>query len=234
MNPASGRQGGNTQRPAPQDVDYLYAVNNRIDPAMAIDNVTLTDNQCPNVVRPVPYGEQRRQQAQPGEEWDYTCTMRHGPGSFNNTAKACASSSSTSAGRRRSADEDVDRQFTTRRSPHRRRSRTVAVKPAAVVQPPCTLSTPSGLRVRAGQLNTIRVRVRNVDAGSTVTLTLPGTKKKVTAKTNASGVAVLRVRPTRSGTASIKRRRVRRGGAPECPPRAPGRRAAEPEGHRLS
>ena len=80
----------------------------------------------------------------------------------------------------------------------------VAVKPAAVVQPPCTLSTPSGLRVRAGQLNTIRVRVRNVDAGSTVTLTLPGTKKKVTAKTNSSGVAVLRVRPTRSGTATIR------------------------------
>jgi hypothetical protein len=53
-------------------------------------------------------------------------------------------------------------------------------------------------------LNTIRVRVRNVDAGSTVTITLPGSKKKVTAKTNSSGVAVLRVRPTRSGRASIR------------------------------
>ena len=31
--------------------------------------------------------------------------------------------------------------------------------------------------MRAGQLNTIRVRVRNVDAGTTVRITLPGGKK---------------------------------------------------------
>jgi hypothetical protein len=71
------------------------------------------------------------------------------------------------------------------------------------VQQPCTLSTPSGLRVRAGQLNTIRARVRNVDAGTTVTITLPG-GKKVSAKTNSSGVAVLRVRPPKSGRATIR------------------------------
>ena len=58
--------------------------------------------------------------------------------------------------------------------------------------------------MRAGQLNTIRVRVRNVDAGSTVTLTLPGAQEEVTAKTNSSGVATLRVRPTKSGRATIR------------------------------
>jgi hypothetical protein len=56
--------------------------------------------------------------------------------------------------------------------------------------------------VRAGQLNTIRVRVRNVDAGTKVTLTLPG-GKKVTAKADKDGLATFRVRPTKSGTARI-------------------------------
>jgi hypothetical protein len=52
-------------------------------------------------------------------------------------------------------------------------------------------------------MNTIRVRVRNVDAGTKVTLTLPG-GKKVTAKANKDGVATFRVTPPRSGTARIQ------------------------------
>ena len=54
----------------------------------------------------------------------------------------------------------------------------VAVKPVAVNQAPCTLARVNSTTVRAGQLNTIRVRVRNVDAGTTVKITLPGGKKR--------------------------------------------------------
>ena len=45
--------------------------------------------------------------------------------------------------------------------------------------------------------------MRNVDAGSTVKITLPG-GKVISAKTNKNGQATLRVRPPKSGTASIR------------------------------
>ena len=77
-----------------------------------------------------------------------------------------------------------------------------AVKPVSVNQAPCTMARVNSTTVRAGQLNTIRVRVRNVDAGSTVTITLPG-GKKVTAKTDKTGLATFRVRPTKTGTAKV-------------------------------
>jgi hypothetical protein len=80
----------------------------------------------------------------------------------------------------------------------------VAVKPVAVNQAPCTLARVNSTTVRAGQLNTIRVRVRNVDAGTTVKLTLPGSKKTVSAKTDKNGLATFKVRPTKSGTAKIE------------------------------
>jgi hypothetical protein len=79
----------------------------------------------------------------------------------------------------------------------------VAVKPTTAAQAPCTLTRTSKTTVRAGQLNTIRVRVRTVDAGTTVKITLPG-GKVVSDKTDKSGVAVLKVRPTKSGTATIR------------------------------
>ena len=113
--------------------------------------------------------------------WTYTCTMLPpAPACSHNTATACADQP-----RRRPvatgllAARHVDGQLTTPpvAAPPVRPPQ-VAVKPATVAQAPCTLSTPSGLRVRAGQLNTIRVRVRNVDAGSTVTLTLPGRRRR--------------------------------------------------------
>jgi hypothetical protein len=62
--------------------------------------------------------------------------------------------------------------------------------------------------VRARQLNTIRIRVQNVTPGTTVSLTLPGTKKALTAKVGTNGIATFRVRPRKSGTARIQ--------APNC------------------
>ena len=56
--------------------------------------------------------------------------------------------------------------------------------------------------MRAGELTTIRVRTRNVDAGTQVTITLPG-GRVLRDRTNANGVAVFKVRPPSSGTARI-------------------------------
>jgi hypothetical protein len=189
---------------APQDVTYTFSVYNRTNPPLPLDNVTLTDNQCPGVVRAVPNGDTNGDnRLDPAEVWLYTCTMRHGAGVFTNTATACAELFLDAGRSRKVCDEDQETvEFTNPPVAAPPVVPQVAVKPAAIVQP-CTLSTPSGLRVRAGQLNTIRARVRNVDAGTTVTITLPG-GKKVTAKTNAAGVAVLRVRPTKSGRATIR------------------------------
>src|SRR5262249_42140820 len=78
------------------------------------------------------------------------------------------------------------------------------VKPVAVNQAPCALSRANSTTVRARQLNTIRVRVRNVDAGTVVKLTLPGSKKAVSVKTDKNGIATFRVRPTKTGTAKIE------------------------------
>ena len=78
-----------------------------------------------------------------------------------------------------------------------------AVKPVSVNQAPCALSRTNSATVRARQLNTIRVRARNIDVGKTVSLTLPGSKKKITAKIDKNGIATFRVRPTKSGRATI-------------------------------
>jgi hypothetical protein len=192
---------------APQRVTYTFLVYNRTSPPLPLSNVTLTDNQCPNVVRAVPNGDTNNDnRLDPTEVWRYTCTMDHGVGVFNNTAQACAELILNGGPMPKVCDTDQETvQFTAPppAAPPAPPAPQVAVKPTTAAQAPCTLSTPRGLRVRAGQLNTIRVRVRNVDAGSKVTLTLPGTKKKYTAKTNANGVATLRVRPTKSGRARL-------------------------------
>ena len=79
----------------------------------------------------------------------------------------------------------------------------VVVKPTTAAQAPCTLSRATKTTVRAGQLNTIRVRVSSVDAGTVVKITLPG-GKVVRAKTSKTGIAEFKVKPTKSGTASIR------------------------------
>ena len=66
-----------------------------------------------------------------------------------------------------------------------------------------TLSTPKGLKVRKGEVTTVKLTVRNVNAGSVARLTLPG-GKVLSAKTNSKGVATFKVKPTKTGTATIK------------------------------
>ena len=82
------------------------------------------------------------------------------------------------------------------------------VKPASATQAPCDIASPTGLNVRARELTTIRVKVRNVDAGTEARITLPG-GKVVKAKVNAAGTATFKVRPTKSGRATIRMRGLR-------------------------
>lgn len=186
---------------APQTVTYSYSVYNRTVPPKSLRDVTLSDNLCPGVTRPTPNGDTDADgELDPAEVWLYTCTMPHQAGVFTNVAEACGVLYIDSGPLPKVCDTDEETVQFTSPPPAVPQG---GVLPTTAAQGPCTLSTPSGLRVRAGQLNTIRVRVREVDAGSTVTITLPG-GKKATAKTNASGTAILRVRPTRSGRATIR------------------------------
>jgi hypothetical protein len=182
---------------APQNVTYTFRVYNRTAPPVALDNVTVSDNQCPNVVGPLAGDNNPTDnKLQPDEVWEYRCTMPHGVGVFNNTATACAELILNGGPMPKVCDTDDESvQFT---PPPQG-----GVRGANAVQEACTLSTPRGLRVRARERTTIRVQTREVDAGSRVTITLPG-GRTVSARTNSKGLAVLRVTAPRSGTARIK------------------------------
>lgn len=91
-----------------------------------------------------------------------------------------------------------------------------ATGPVVAGQPVSGQSTPKAqcatalvrrYRVRAGQLNVIRVRVTSDEAGrkpkrgATVRVRAPGVR--TTRRTNSKGVAVLRIRPRRSGRLTV-------------------------------
>jgi hypothetical protein len=197
---------GSTQGgPAPQTVTYTYAVRNTtkvaidppqpVEPGVDMSNVTPTDDRC----GPLAYvsgdanGDGRLQRV---ETWMYTCTSNFpNPGSFTNTATVCADQVLDGILKRYCSPPDTWTVVVT--APQ------VAVQPAAARQEPCRLSTPSGLRVRAGERTTIRVRTRNIDAGTLVRITLPG-GRVLRDRTDRNGLAVFRVTPPRSGTARIR------------------------------
>lgn len=190
---------------APQRVTYTFRVYNRTSPPLTLENVTLTDDKCPNVVGPVA-GDDGDRKLQPAEVWEYTCTMDHGVGLVKNTATACAELFLNGGPMPKVCDTDDETvEFTPppgNPPPPAAPPAQSQVKPSNATQAPCTLSTPKGLSVRAGELTTIKATVRNVDAGTSVKITLPG-GKTVSAKTNSKGVATLKVRPTKTGTARI-------------------------------
>lgn len=193
---------------APQRVTYTFKVYNRTSPALTLDNVTLDDDKCQNVVGPVA-GDDGDRRLQPTEVWEYRCTMDHGVGVFTNTATACAELFVNGGPMPKVCDTDDETvEFTPppgnppASPPPAGPPAETAVKPANATQSPCTLSTPKGLQVRAKELTSIKATVRQVDAGTTVKITLPG-GKTVSAKTNSKGVAILKVRPPKTGTARI-------------------------------
>jgi uncharacterized repeat protein (TIGR01451 family) len=186
---------------APQNATYTFTVTNVSNPPLPLDNVTVSDSLCPGVQGPLAGGDANNdRRLDPTEKWVYTCTMTHpAAGVYNNVVTACAELILN--GKSDKVCDDAPFSITLIAPAPQ-----VAVKPVAVNQAPCTLARANATTVRAGQLNTIRVRVSGVDAGAKITLTLPGGKKYTATAKN--GIATFRVRPTRSGTARIS--------APDC------------------
>jgi hypothetical protein len=191
--------------PAPQTVTYTFYVRNGTDPALdpavtALSNVTVSDDKCGNPT--YASGDANgNSKLETTETWAFTCTLTHpAPGTYTNTA--VANGQNILYNRSVPVVSPPDNWTVVLVAPAPAPPQG-AVKPVAVNQAACTLARANATTVRAGQLNTIRVRVRNVDAGTTVKITLPG-GKAVSAKTNKDGLATLRVRPTKSGTAKIQ------------------------------
>jgi hypothetical protein len=197
--------GSITSGVAPQNVTYTFKVTNDSRTPVPMNQVAVTDDKCGT---PKPVGGDdvgNDGLLSNGETWTYTCAMLHqAPGVYTNTATACAVSTVD----KRPVCSPPDTWTVTltpppvNPPPPSSPPAETAVKPANATQAPCTLSTPKGLKVRAGEVTTIKATVRQVDAGTLVKITVPG-GKSVSAKTNSKGVAVLKVKPTKTGTARI-------------------------------
>ncbi|HET6547116.1 MAG TPA: hypothetical protein VFG79_01580, partial [Solirubrobacter sp.] len=194
--------GSITAGQAPANVTYTYSVTNTSSTPVPMDHVTVSDNLCTDPT--YSSGDNGDGVLSNGETWVFTCAMLHqAPGVYTNTASACAYSR---------VPGDTDRPvctppdtWTVTLTPPPAPPPRAGVLPASVTQAPCTLRTKRHLRVRARQLNTIRVRVRTDEpvAHKTVRLKLPGRKHTIKRKTNKKGVATFRVRPKRSGRARL-------------------------------
>jgi hypothetical protein len=197
--------------PAPQAVTYTFYVRNGTTPATvgeantAIENVIVTDDLCPNVQPNLNAAGRNVGDADSDnkldvtETWEFTCTTTHAaPGTYVDTATA-------------RGDHILERVPLRVVSPPDTWTVVLnappvpqgAVRPVRAAQARCDVRGPSGVRVRAGELTTVRVRVRNVDRGTMVRITLPG-GQVVRDRANANGLAVFRLRPSRSGTARIR------------------------------
>ena len=188
---------------APQNVIYTYAVTNTSTTPVPMNRVGVDDNICatPTYSR----GDNGDGLLSNNETWIFTCSMLHqAPGSYTNTAHACAYST-VPGDTARQVCSPPDTWTVTLTSPPPPPPPQNAVLPSNVTQAPCLLATQRSLTVRAGQLNTIRVTVRTdvPVANKLVRITLPG-GKVVSARTNSKGIATLKVRPTKSGRATIR------------------------------
>ena len=185
---------------APQNVTYTYVVTNTSQTPVPMDRVAVSDDLCTSPT--YASGDNGDGVLSNGEAWTFTCSALHqAAGTYTNTATACAYSR---------VPDDTTRPvcsppdtWTVVLTPPPAAQPVSNVRPQSANQAPCTVAAPKNITVRARQLNTIRVRTRSVDAGSRVTITLPG-GKKVSAKTNSAGVATLRVRPPKTGRATIR------------------------------
>jgi hypothetical protein len=196
------KTGSITSGQAPQNVTYTYVVTNTSQTVVPMNKVGVRDDLCANPT--YASGDNGDGLLSNGERWTFTCTTLHqAPGTYTNTATACAISTVDA----RDVCSPPDTWTVTLTPPPAPPAPPVpqgGVKPVSVAQAPCTLSRANKVTVRARQLNTIRVRVRHVDVGTKVTLKLPGVKKKKTAKVAKNGIATFRVRPKKSGRATIE------------------------------
>jgi uncharacterized repeat protein (TIGR01451 family) len=193
------KKGSIEQGLAPAQVTYTYDVTNTSAAPIPLRQVGVLDDLCTNPT--YAGGDNGDNLLTQGEVWHFTCTMLHqNAGVYINTAKACAINA---------LDEtDVCSppdtwKVTLTPPPAPPPAVQGAVKGQQVAAAKCTLATPSGLKVRAREQTTIKVTVRNVDAGSVARITLPG-GKVLRKKTNKDGVATFKVKPPKTGKATIR------------------------------
>jgi hypothetical protein len=203
--------GSTTGGPAPQNVVYTYTVKNVTLPAGLPDdvsqmqNVIPTDDLCAplSLISGDTNGDGKMQVV---ETWTYTCGQTfNNPGTYTNTVKVCADEVADGIPKNYCSPPDTWTVTVTPppNQPVNNPPAQSGVKPSGAAQAPCDIASPTGLNVRSRELTTIRVKARNVDAGTEARITLPG-GKVLKAKVNAAGTATFKVRPTKSGRATIR------------------------------
>src|SRR3954453_19484954 len=201
---------------APQNGTYPYEVTNTSPVAIPLKKVRVTDDLCTNPT--YARGDNGDGLLSQNEKWWFTCSMVHAnPGTYLNTAKACAVSPIDSNNEEICSPPDTwTVTLTPPPAPAPGNSTPAppaaptppttttqgAVLPAAQTKPAACLEKPSTLKVRAREVTSVKVTVKNGSAGITVRIT--GARVNQTAKTDARGVATFRIKPIRTGTLTVR------------------------------
>lgn len=173
---------------APLAVTYTYTVTNTSPLDLPVSNVVVTDDLCSSPA--FTGGDADRDGAlDVTETWTFACAMTHpNPGTFVDTAYACGDGL---LGGEHVCAGPVQATVVVTAPPV-----TVSATPKL---PAKCISVPKTLSVRARELTTVKITVTGAGVkGATVKLTGAGLNR--TAKTNVSGVATFKVRPTKKGT----------------------------------
>jgi uncharacterized repeat protein (TIGR01451 family) len=183
------------QGQAPQNVTYTYVVRNDSTTPVPMNNVVVSDDKCANPT--YVGGDNGDALLSNGEAWTYTCTsLLQAAGVYTNTASACAHSTVPGDTTRPVCTPPVTWTVTLTAPPPKG-----AVKAASA----CLSVASQHLKVRAREINTVRVRVRvngkNI-ARSKVKIHGPAGLKK-TGVTNRKGMVTFVVRPKKSGRLTI-------------------------------
>jgi hypothetical protein len=175
---------------APLPVTYTYTVTNISTTPVPIAGVAVSDNLC----APVTYvsGDVNgNAQLDVGETFTFTCTTTYtSAGTYVNTASSCGASAMPGDSRPVCAGPVTA-------------TVTVTAPPVVLASERC-IAVPKSLSLRARELTTVRVQVNAADGnlkGAVVRISGPGFSRRGT--TNAKGVVVFKVRPTKRGTLTI-------------------------------
>ncbi len=189
------------QGQAPQNVTYTYVVTNDSTTPVPMNNVKVSDDKCANPT--YVGGDNGDGLLSNGESWTFTCTsLLQAPGVYTNTASACANSTVPGDTTRPVCSPPATWTVTLTAPP----PPAGAVKGASAKSPKACVSLAStNLKVRARELNTVRVRVRvngKDIAKSKVRITGPAGLKK-TGTTNSKGMVTFVLRPKKSGRLTV-------------------------------
>jgi hypothetical protein len=196
VTPASGQ--------APLAVTRNYTLTNTSSTNAPLSGVTVTDERCESVS--YTGGDANGNSLlDVGEIWTFTCaeTLRSG-GTFTSTATATGINTVDNLPVPIGPAQGTVTVTVQSRSSVLGRKLPSVKSPQARADAAC-VSVPKRLSVRAGELTVVRVRVEETGTrveGALVRVSGPGFAKRTT--TNSGGSAIVRVRPSRSGTLVIQ------------------------------